>query len=135
MTQKTAAILAGGMILFAFMLTMPDVVAVPGIEPFQPDPNRQRWANGVLEMAHKLPGAALSYLMVLTLISLPIGLCSRLARRRAAFKRLSAPAPHGKYLLWGRNLRRHANIPARYSGLRPRKTLRPLRQRAEAHPP
>lgn len=123
-TRKTAvAIWIGGILWFAFMLRMPDFLTVPGFGAFQPDPNRRGLANAVLEMTYNLPGAALTYLMVLTMISFPVGIYSRLARRRAAFKRPLTPAPHGKYLPWGRNLRRHASIPARYSGLRPRKHL------------
>ncbi len=71
-------------------------------------------------------------LMLLTaaaVAAFPIGLWGCVLRRRAVAKRLSTPAPHGKYLLWGRNLRRHASIPARYGGLRPPKPLRPTRRR------
>jgi len=125
MTQKMGiGILVGGILWFAFILTMPDFVTVPGLGPFQPDPNRQRWANTSLGMAYKLPGAALSYLLILAMISFAVGVCSHLARRRAAFRRPSTPAPHGKYLPWGRNLRRHASIPARYGGRRPLKPRR-----------
>ena len=128
-TQKIGiGILAGGIFWFAFMLAMPDVVIVPGFGQFHPASNRQDWVNLILGVCCKLPGAALSYLMVLAMISLPVGIYLRLARRRAAFGRPQTPAPHGKYLPWGRNLRRHASIPARYSGLRPRKPRRANRR-------
>jgi len=128
--RLTFAVSIGGILWFVFMLTIPDFMAVPGFAPFQPDPNRQGWLNRILEGLYKLPGAALGYLVVLAMLSLVVGICLRLARRRAAFERLSTPTPHGKYLPWGRNPRRHPSIPARHSGLRPRKRLRPLRRTA-----
>ncbi len=84
----------------------------------------QREVNTVAEILSKLPSAALSYLMILSAIFLPVGIWSRLARRRAAFRRPLTPAPHGKHLPWGRNLRRHAGIPARYGSPRSRKPRR-----------
>ncbi len=128
-------VLIGGILWFAFMLRMPDFVTVPGFGSFQPDSSRQNWMNTILRILYNLPSAALGYLMLLSAISLPVGICSRLTRRRAAFRRLLTPAPHGKYLPWGRNLRRHASIPARNGSLRPRKTLRPSRQRSDAPQP
>jgi len=117
--------------LFAFLLTVPGLVTVLGPGSFLPDQTRQGWVNTVVGILYKLPGAALGCLAAIALISFAVGVCSRLARRRAAFRHPSAPVPHGKYLPWGRNLRRHASIPARYGGLRPRKPLRPLRRRAD----
>lgn len=117
-------VLIGGILWFAFMLRMPDFVTVPGFGSFQPDSSRQNWMNTILRILYNLPSAALGYLMLLSAISLPVGICSRLARRRAAFRRPLTPAPHGKHLPWGRNLRRHAGIPARYGSPRSRKPRR-----------
>ena len=124
-TRKTAlGVLIGGILWLVFVLTMPVFLIVPRIGPFQPDSVRHGWAEMVWEQVLRLTSAVLGYLLLLCAISLPVGIGTRLARRRAAFKRPSTPAPHGKYLPWGRNLRRHAAIPARYNGLRPRKSLR-----------
>ena len=66
----------------------------------------------------------LTLLTAAVVAALPVGLWTCVLRRRAVAERLSATStPHGKYLPWGRNLRRHAATPARYNSLRPRKSL------------
>jgi hypothetical protein len=71
----------------------------------------------------------LVFLAITVIAVFPVGIWFRLYRRSLIAKRLTAePSVHGKYLSWGRNLRRQASIPARYSGLRPRKAFRARRE-------
>ena len=63
--------------------------------------------------------------------ALPLGLWACVLRRHAIAKGLSVASPTpGKYLPWGRNLRRRRSLMARNGGLRSRKSLHPTRRRA-----
>ena len=95
-----------------------------------------RWLQAGGGAGGSQPLAALHLPMVLLtaviVTALPVGLWAAVLRRRAVASRLSATSTaHGKYLPWGRSLRRHASVPARYGGRRPRKPLRPMRRRAD----
>ena len=81
-----------------------------------------------LEGVNTILQKAICLLILTAFLLAPMDIWLRLVRRKITIQRLSATPPsHGKYLPWGRNLRRHASIPARYGGVRPRKTLRPMR--------
>ena len=92
----------------------------------QPSYGQQNWLR--LEGFYSLLQILLGFLVFAVVLAHPVGIWSLIARRRLMRRRLAAmPTPHGKYLPWGRNFRRHASIPARYSGLKPRKTFRAAR--------
>jgi len=92
----------------------------------QPGYGQRNWFS--LEGFYSLLQILIGFLVFAVVLTHPIGVWFRIAHRQMISKRLSAtPTPHGKYLPWGRNLRRHASSPARYSGLRPRKTFRVAR--------
>ncbi len=89
----------------------------------------QTWRDWIrLDRPFDLLHVPLTFLVIAVILAFPMGIWLRIIRHYAAAKCLSATPPsHGKYLPWGRNLRRHASIPARYSGVRPRKPFRPMR--------
>ena len=131
-TQKVLwGILIAGAIWVTVSAVLPVIVAVAEMRHTpQPIYGQQNWFS--LEGFYALLQVLLGFVMAGAVLALPIGVWSQIARRQMISKRLSAePIQHGKYLPWGRNLRRHPSIPARYSGLRPRKRLRPLRRLAQ----
>ena len=133
-TQKgtTQRVLWGVLIVGAVWVTVGAVVpagiaAVWAKEPLAPSYGVSSWFS--LEGFYSVFQRLLGLVMVAAMLAFPIGVWTRLARRHAIGKRLeAAPAAHGKYLPWGRGLRRHASIPARYGGLRPRKTRHRARE-------
>jgi len=123
-------ILRGALIIGAVWVTVEAAVyifhaASEMSQPLQPSYGQQNWLS--LEEFYSLLQILLGFLVFAVILAHPVGIWSLIARRRLIRRRLAAvPAPHGKYLPWGRNLRRHASIPKRHSGQRPRKAFRPM---------
>jgi len=124
-------ILIAGAIWVTLDAAVYTVTTIAGMsQPLQPSYGQQSWLS--LVGFYSLLQILLGFLVFAVVLAHPVGVWSRSAHRQVVRKRLSAePVQHGKYFLWGRNLRRHPSIPARYSGLRPRKRLRPLRRPAQ----
>lgn len=119
-----------GAVLFTLEATMyvAHIVMEMG-QPIQPSYGQRNWLS--LEGFYSLLQILLGFLVFAVVLAHPVGAWFFIARRQRIRKRLEVtPAPHGKYLPWGRNLRRHPSIPARYGALRSRKSLRPARRRA-----
>ena len=119
-------ILIAGAIWVTLDAAVYTVTTIAGMsQPLQPSYGQQSWLS--LEGFYSLLQILLGFLVFAVILAHPVGIWSLIARRRLIRRRLAAvPAPHGKYLPWGRSLRRHASIPKRHSGQRPRKAFRPM---------
>ena len=128
--MKMQKILRGALIMGAVWVTVEAAVYIVHAasemrQPFQPSYGQQNWLS--LEGFYSLLQILLGFLVFAVVLAHPIGLWSLIARRRLIRRcPLAEPIQHGKYLPWGRNLRRHASIPKRYSSQRPRKAFRPM---------
>ncbi len=123
-------LIAGG--IWVTVSALVPIIIVLGFSHSQPIlATPQNWfsLDGFYELLQRVMGL----IMLAAMLAFPVGSWTRIARRRIILERLDiGPIPHGKYLRWGRNCRRHASIPARYSGLRPRKRFRRVSHKGRA---